>query len=87
MKVKAIPEGFHSLIPSLIVSNSAKAIEFYQQVFGAKKRRVFTMPDGYTIYAEIQIDDSILILTDEYPEMNAFYSVVWRRHKCQLVVC
>ena len=52
MKVKAIPEGFHSLIPSLIVHNSAKAIEFYQQAFGAKKRRVFTMPDGYTIYAE-----------------------------------
>jgi len=25
MKVKAIPEGFHSLIPSLIVNNSARS--------------------------------------------------------------
>jgi PhnB protein len=72
MKAKAIPEGFHSIIPSLIVNNSAKAIEFYQQAFGAKKRRMFNMPDGKTIYAEIQIGDSILILTDEYPEMKAF---------------
>ena len=72
MKVKAIPEGFHSLIPSLIVNNSAKAIEFYQQAFGAKKRRMFNMPDGHTIYAEIQIGDSILTLTDEYSEMKAF---------------
>ena len=72
MKVKAIPEGFHSLIPSLIVNDSVKAIEFYQQAFGAKKRRMFNMPDGHTIYAEIQIGDSILTLTDEYPEMKAF---------------
>jgi PhnB protein len=72
MKAKAIPEGFHSLTPSLIVSNSAMAIEFYQQVFDAKKRRMFTMPDGKTIYAEIQIGDSILVLMDEVPEMKAF---------------
>ncbi len=72
MTAKAIPEGFHSLTPSLIVSNSAKAIEFYQQAFGAKKRRMFTMPDGKTMYAEIQIGDSILILMDEVPEMKAF---------------
>jgi PhnB protein len=30
------------------------------------------MPDGKTMYAEIQIGDSILILTDEVPEMKAF---------------
>jgi PhnB protein len=72
MTVKAIPEDFHSLTPSLIVSNSAKAIEFYQQAFGAKKRRMFNMPDEKTMYAEIQIGDSILLLTDEVPEMKAF---------------
>jgi len=59
-------------IESSYFAADTKAIEFYQQAFGAKKRRVFTMSDGYTIYAEIQIGDSILILTDEYPEMNAF---------------
>jgi PhnB protein len=73
MNAKAIPEGFHSLIPSLIVNNSAKAIEFYQQAFGAKKRRMFNMPDGKTIYAEIQIGDSILILTDEYQKWKPFH--------------
>ena len=71
MKVKAIPEGYHSLIPSLIVNNSVKAIEFYQHVFGAMKRRVFNLPDGSTIHAELQFGDSILMLSDEYPSMNA----------------
>ncbi|HZY25270.1 MAG TPA: hypothetical protein VFE71_05550 [Bacteroidales bacterium] len=49
MKAKAIPEDFHSLTPALIVKNSVEAIEFYTKVFGATQRRIFTMPDGYTI--------------------------------------
>ena len=54
-------------IESSYFAAGTKAIEFYQQAFGAKKRRMFNMPDGHTIYAEIQIGDSILTLTDEYP--------------------
>jgi hypothetical protein len=55
MKTKAIPEGFHSLIPDLVVRDAAEAIEFYKRVFDAKKRRVFHGPDGNIIHAEIQI--------------------------------
>jgi len=36
--VKAIPEGFHSLTPSIVCKNAAKAIEFYKEVFHARKR-------------------------------------------------
>jgi PhnB protein len=72
MEVKTIPEGFHSLVPSLIVNNSVKAIEFYKQVFGAKKRSIFNLPDGSTLHAELLIGDSILMLSDEFPDMNAF---------------
>lgn len=35
MTTKAIPDGYDSLIPSLIVRDAAKAIEFYREVFGA----------------------------------------------------
>ncbi len=72
MKAKAIPEGFHSLIPSLVVRDAAAAIEFYKRVFGAKTRRVFHAPDGSIGHAELQIGDSILMLSDEFPEMNIF---------------
>ncbi len=72
MKTKAIPEGFHSLIPDLVVRDAAEAIEFYKKVFGAKKRRVFPGPDGSIIHAEIRMGDSILFLSPEFPEMNVF---------------
>ncbi len=72
MKAKAIPEGFHSLTPDLVVSDAAEAIEFYKRAFGAKKRRVFYGPDGRIVHAEIQIGDSILLLSPEFPEMNVF---------------
>jgi len=72
METKAIPEGFHSLIPDLVVRDVAEAIEFYQHAFGAKKRRVFDGPDGSIIHAEIQMGDSILFLSPEFPEMNVF---------------
>lgn len=71
MKVKAIPEDFHSLTPDLVVGDAA-AIEFYKRVFGAKKRRVFHGPDGSIVHAELQIGDSILMLSPEFPKMNVF---------------
>ncbi len=48
------------------------AIEFYKRAFGAKKRRVFHGPDGSIVHAEIQIGDSILMLSPEFPEMKVF---------------
>lgn len=72
MKEKAIPEGFHSLIPSLVVRDAEVAIAFYMQVFDAKRRRVFHVADGKIGYAELQIGDSILMLSDEFPEMKIF---------------
>ena len=72
MKAKAIPDGFQTLTPSLVVRNAVAAIEFYERAFDAKRRRVFNAPDGSIVHAEIQIGDSIMMLSDEYPEMNIF---------------
>ncbi|NJD77193.1 MAG: VOC family protein [Candidatus Methanoperedens sp.] len=70
-KVKAIPEGFHTLTASLVVRDAAQAIEFYKKAFGARVRSIFYGPDGKTIvHAELEIGDSILMLSDEFPEMN-----------------
>lgn len=70
-KVKAIPEGFHTLTPYLIVREAARAIEFYQRAFGAKSRSLHHGPDGKSIvHAELQIGDSIFMLGEEYPAMK-----------------
>jgi uncharacterized glyoxalase superfamily protein PhnB len=70
MAVKAIPEGYHSLTPSLTVSDAKKAIEFYQKAFGAKELNRAPGPDGRLMHAEIKIGDSILMLNDSFPEMG-----------------
>ncbi|MCX9013098.1 MAG: VOC family protein [Candidatus Methanoperedens sp.] len=70
-KVKAIPEGFHTLTPTLVVHDAMKAIEFYKEVFGANIRRIFYGPEGKTVgHAELEIGDSKLMLSDEFPAMN-----------------
>jgi len=73
MKVKPIPEGFHTLTTTLVVRDAVSAIEFYKKAFGARVRGIFYGPDGKTIFhAELEIGDSILMLMDEFPDMNAF---------------
>ena len=42
--VKAIPEGYHTITPYLILDRAAEALEFYKRAFGAVE--VFRMQDG-----------------------------------------
>ena len=69
--VKAIPEGYRSVTPYLIVSGAAKAIEFYKNVFGATEIMRMAAPSGKVGHAEIKIGDSAIMLADEHPEMGA----------------
>lgn len=69
--MKAIPDGYHSVTPYLIVDNAAKAIEFYKKVFDAKEQMRMPKPDGKVGHAELEIGTSKIMLADEFPEMNA----------------
>jgi PhnB protein len=69
--VKAIPEGYHSVTPYLIVSGAADAIEFYRSAFGAREVMRLAQPGGKVGHAEIEIGDSRIMLADEYPDMDA----------------
>ena len=68
MATRAIPDGYHSATPYLIVQGAADAIEFYRQAFGATE--LFRMADkgGRIGHAEIRIGDSVIMLADEHPE-------------------
>jgi PhnB protein len=68
MAVKPIPEGYHTLSPSLSVDNAAEAIEFYKRAFGATERSRMLGPDGKIAHAELQIGDSVLMLADPFPQ-------------------
>jgi PhnB protein len=65
MNVKAIPSGYSSVTPYLIVEGATEAIEFYKQVFGATERMRLPLPGGKIAHAEIQIGDSVVMLADQ----------------------
>ena len=70
MAVPHIPEGYHSLTPSVVVKDAAKAMEFYNKAFGATEK--FRLPMGDKIaHAEMDILGSRFMLSDEFPEWDA----------------
>ena len=71
MAVKAIPEGYHSVTPYLIVNGAAEALDFYKRALGAEETVRMPGPDGKIMHAEIRIGDSMVMLADEFPEMGA----------------
>ena len=68
--VKPIPEGYHTVTPYLTIHGAARAIEFYQQAFGARELFRMEGPDGKIGHAELQIGDSRVMLADEFPQMG-----------------
>jgi PhnB protein len=64
-KVKAIPEGWHSLTAYISVKGAEDAIEFYKKAFGAKETGRLSMPDGSIGHAELEIGDSKIMIAEE----------------------
>ena len=64
---KPIPEGYHTVTPYLALKNAAEAIDFYNRALGATERYRFEH-EGKVAHAEIQIGDSVIMLSDEWPE-------------------
>ena len=67
-QVKAVPEGFHTVTPHLVVSDAKRALEFYQKAFGAQVLHVAPAPGDKVMHAALKIGDSIIMLNDEFPE-------------------
>jgi len=70
MTVKPIPEGYHTLTAYLAVDDAAEAIKYYKRAFGAKERLRMETPDGSIGHAELEIGDSLFMLSDPFPQSN-----------------
>ena len=68
MGVKPIPEGYHTLSAVLAVEDASAAIDFYKQAFGAKERMRMDAPGGKVAHAELEIGDSLIMLSDPFPQ-------------------
>jgi PhnB protein len=67
MSVKPIPEGYHSVTPSLVVDGGVEALDFYERAFGAEVVRRLVL-DGKLMHAELRIGDSLVTVSDAFPE-------------------
>ncbi|STY28091.1 Predicted enzyme related to lactoylglutathione lyase [Legionella wadsworthii] len=73
--VQAIPEGFHTVTPTLTFKDCRKAIEFYETAFHAKSLHIFPTLDGKGImHGRIQIGSSIIMMGDEMEGDNCAQS-------------
>ncbi len=60
--------AIHELFAYLTVHDTAAAIAFYSEVFGAKEKFRLTEPNGRIGHAELDFNGATLMLADEYPE-------------------
>ena len=70
-KVKAVPEGMHTVTPHLTIAGCGEAIAFFREAFGAEELQRMTEPSGTKIlHAMVRIGDSTLFVNDEFPEQG-----------------
>ncbi len=62
--VKAIPDGYHTVTPYLVVEGAARLIEFLKQGFGAVEKSRMSGPEGKVMHAEVRVGDSHIMLAD-----------------------
>jgi len=64
--VSAIPDGYHSVTPYLMVRDAVRALAFYREAFGAVELMRFEANERIA-HAEVKIGDSHVMLADENP--------------------
>jgi len=68
--VDPLPADYPRVQVYLCVDGAAEAIEFYTSVMGFTERRRLVFGDKIG-HCELQLGDSVVMLSDEYPEMGA----------------
>ncbi|MDE0701099.1 MAG: VOC family protein [Acidimicrobiaceae bacterium] len=64
-----IPDDYPKLTPALCVDGANDAIAFYTKVLGATER--MRISDGGKVgHAELEFDDSLVMISDEYAEIG-----------------
>jgi PhnB protein len=69
-KVSPVPQGHRTVAPYLSVKDGARALDFYRRAFGATEIYRLMLPDGRLGHGEIRLGDSVVMLSDEFPEFG-----------------
>jgi PhnB protein len=66
----ATPTGMHTITPHIVVSDAARAADWYRQILGAEERSRIEVPGGKLMQVELWFGDSAVMLADEFPELG-----------------
>lgn len=69
--VRAVPEGFHTVTPYLVVENAQELLEFVKNAFDAKQTFRMDRDDGKISHATVSIGDSTIMISDTMEGMQA----------------
>lgn len=67
-----VPDGYHSVTPSLTSKSADSSIKFHAAAFGAMEHfRLTDEKTGGVAHAEFRIGNSIMMISDEYPDFGS----------------
>jgi len=71
-----VPEGYHPVIPYLIVEDGDALIKFTQEAFDATLVQRSTTPDGRLMHADLKVGDSHIMLGESNEEWGPTRSLI-----------
>ena len=70
MSIKGGKPNNRALSPNLIVRDAAKAVAFYEKVFGARQLYVSRLPSGAVLHAQLRVGESVFLVSEENMGMS-----------------
>ena len=70
------PNGYNSVSPYFIVDGAQILVELLIEIFDANGLRQYDLPDGKIMHVEVQIDDSVLMISDSSDKYPAIQQMV-----------
>ena len=72
------PQGYPSVSVYIMANGAQQVIDFLKKTFDARQTRRTDTPDGSIMHAEVQLDDTIVMIADagdEYPPFPVWLHV------------
>lgn len=66
------PDGYSSVAVYMMAEGAQRVIDFLTQAFDARQTRRYDAPDGSIMHAEVQIDDTVVMIADAGDNFPAF---------------
>lgn len=69
MSANAVPDGYHTVTPYIVVPDAGGLIEFMAKAFGGKERMRMEGENGAITHAEVEIGDSVIMIASSSGEV------------------